>query len=236
MRSLSDLILTKYLFEHWESIQPRLLEHIVLSAISLSIALVISLPLGLLLNRVPRLAGPVTIFLNMIYAIPSLALFALLVPLMGIGTQPAIVALTGYSLFILVRNTMVGFNSVNPAVIEAARGMGMSNAQVLWRIEVPLALPVIVAGMRIATLSTIGLATIAAWIGAGGLGQLLKDAVNANMDLASNQSKLYAGLICIGAMAVASDLLFRLIERQLVAPSPPQRLATPRAAAQAKEA
>jgi osmoprotectant transport system permease protein len=114
--------------------------------------------------------------------------------------------------------------------------MGMSGAQVLWRIELPLALPVIVAGTRIATLSTIGLTTIAGWVAAGGLGQLLRDSLN-NLNLASNQSKLYAGLLCIGAMAIGSDLLFRFIESRVGIPAAARRQTpSPRLAAQAKEA
>jgi osmoprotectant transport system permease protein len=191
-------------------------EHLYLSAAALAIALVIALPLGLILNRVRPLRDPVLFVLDMLYTIPSFALFALLVPIMGLGAQPAITALTIYSLFILARNTLVGYDGVDPAVKEAALGMGMDRRQVLWRIETPLALPVIIAGIRIATLSTVGLATIAAWIGAGGLGQLLRDSLG-NLDLAINQSKLYAGLICIATIALSADLFFRLVERRLTA-------------------
>jgi osmoprotectant transport system permease protein len=190
-------------------------EHATLCGIALGIALLISLPLGLLLSRVGALATPVLVVLSMIYTIPSFALFAFLVPFAGIGSRPAIIALTAYSLFVLVRNTVVGLNGVDRSVIEAARGMGMNPAQLLLKIELPLALPVIVAGVRIATLSTISLATIAAWIGAGGLGKLLQDSLK-NINLAyPNQSKLYAGVIIVAAMAVTSDLVFRAIERRL---------------------
>jgi osmoprotectant transport system permease protein len=107
---------------------------------------------------------------------------------------------------------MVAFNGVDPMVKEAARGMGMSGLQSLWRIEIPLALPVIVAGLRIAALSTISLATIAAWISAGGLGQLLKDGIN-------NTSKLFAGIIAVAAIAIVTDILFRLLERTVKVPA-----------------
>ena len=208
---------TQYLFEHLDKVWPRFVEHLTMSVTALLIALVISLPLGLLLNRIKPLRDPVLFVLDMVYTIPSFALFAMLVPLMGLGPQPAITALTAYALFILVRNTMVGYDGVDPAVKEAAQGMGMSGRQVLWRIETPLALPVIIAGTRIATLSTVGLATIAAWIGAGGLGSLLREGLG-NLDLAINQSKLYAGLISIGAIALAADLLFRFVGRKVTAP------------------
>lgn len=203
---MTDNPFTSFLFGHFDRVWPRLLEHLTISGVSLGLALLIALPLGLLLSRVKAISTPVLTVLGIIYTIPSFALFAFLVPFTGIGAQPAIIALTAYSLVVLVRNTMVGFNGVDPMVKEAARGMGMSGAQMLWRIEVPLALPVIVAGVRIATLSTIGLTTIAAWIGAGGLGKLLKDGMN-------QPPMLYAGVICVGVMAVAADLLFRLVER-----------------------
>lgn len=216
--------MTDYLFEHFDRVLPRLIEHLTISGISLAIALIIALPLGLLLSRIHSLATPVLVVLGIFYTIPSFAFFAFLVPFTGIGPRPAIIALVTYSLVVLVRNTMVAFNGVDPAVKEAARGMGMSGAQVLWRIEVPLAIPVMVAGMRIATLSTVGLATIAAWIGAGGLGQLLRDGVN-------NPPKLYAGVISVGVIAIVADLIFRLIERKVSIPGAkrPTRAATDRA-------
>jgi len=207
---MSDLVYTQYLFGNFDKVWPRVLEHLTIVGISLAIALVISVPLGLFLSRRQSIATPVLGVLGVIYTIPSFALFAFLVPITGIGPQPAIIALVAYSLVVLVRNTMVGFNGVDASVIETARGMGMNGRQQLWRIELPLALPVIVAGMRIATLSTIGLTTIAAWIGAGGLGQLLKDGIN-------NPSKLYAGVIAVGVMAIGADLLFRLLERGVTA-------------------
>jgi osmoprotectant transport system permease protein len=206
---MSEWPVTSYLFENFDRVWPRIVEHIVLSGTALLIALAISLPTGLLLSRLSRLATPVLVVLGVIYTIPSFALFAFLVPFTGIGSRPAIIALTAYSLAVLVRNTMVAFSGVDPTVKEAARGMGMSGAQVLRRIEVPLALPVIIAGVRIATLSTIGLTTIAAWIGAGGLGQLLRDGIND-----PTGAKLYAGVISVGVLAIAADIVFRALERR----------------------
>jgi osmoprotectant transport system permease protein len=201
-----------YLFNDFDRVWPRLVEHVILSAEALFFAILIALPLGLLLSRVSRLATPVLVVLGIIYTIPSLALFVFLVPFTGIGAKPAIIALTAYALVVLVRNTMVAFNGVDPMVKEAARGMGMSGLQVLWRIEIPLAMPVMVAGLRIAALSTISLATIAAWISAGGLGQLLKDGIN-------NTSKLFAGIIAVAAIAIITDILFRLLERTVKVPA-----------------
>lgn len=235
MSFFEDNPLTRYLFQNFDQVWPRLVEHLLLSAKSMALALIIALPLGLLLSRFKRASTPVLILLGILYTIPSFAFFAFLVPFTGIGDQPAIIALTTYALVALVRNTMVGFNGVDPQVKEAAVGMGMSGSQVLWKIEVPLALPVIIAGIRIATLATIGLTAIAAWIGAGGLGQLLKDGM-----ADPTYSKLWAGVILVGSLAVGSDVIFRFIESLVSIPTPgKRRLFTPRSAvplAQAKEA
>lgn len=214
MSFLQDNEFTRYLFTNFDRVWPRLVEHLGISGKSLLIALLISLPLGLLLSRMQKAATPVLVVLGIIYTIPSFALLAFLVPFTGIGEQPAIIALTAYALVVLVRNTMVGFNGVDPAIIEAAKGMGMSGGQVLWKIELPLALPVIVAGIRIAALSTISLTTIAAWIGAGGLGQLLRDGMND-----PTYSKLWAGVICVGVLAILTDLVLRYVESLVAVPS-----------------
>ncbi|HEY0069755.1 MAG TPA: ABC transporter permease [Chloroflexia bacterium] len=206
--------LTRYLFQNFDKVWPRMLEHVTLSATAMLIALVIALPLGLAISKFKPAAPPVLGVLDVIYTIPSFALFAFLVPITGIGTQPALIALSAYALVVLVHNTMVAFNGVDAAVREAARGMGMDPWRVLWRIEVPLALPIIIAGIRIAALSTVGLTTIAAWIGAGGMGQLLRDGMND-----PTYSKLYAGIISIGVIAIAADLLFRLLERLVSVPT-----------------
>jgi len=206
---MADFPLTDYFFTHFDVVWERTLEHLTLSGTALGIALLISLPVGLLISRVRFLATPVLGLLGVIYTIPSFALFALLVSFSGIGAETAIIALTAYALVILVRNIMVAFNSVDPSVKEAARGMGMSGGQLLWRIEVPLALPIVIAGVRIAALSTIGLATIAAWIGAGSLGQILRDGISRD----PTYSRLYAGVIAIGTIAIVTDIVFRLAER-----------------------
>lgn len=207
-----DALAMDYLINNWDRVWPRIFEHLTVSGLSLALALVIALPMGLLLNRRHSVAAPVLAGLGVVYSIPSLALLALLVPFVGIGLQPAVIALTAYALVVLVRNTMVGFDSVDPAVKEAATGMGMSAGQMLWRIEVPLALPVVVAGIRIATLSTIALTAVAGLaVGAGGLGQILKEGIN-------NPSKLYAGVISIAAIAIITDGVFRLVQRTVRVP------------------
>lgn len=185
----------------------RVIEHFYLTGLTLVLSLLIALPLGLLISRQRALQGPVLSVLGVIYTIPSLALLAALVPLLGLGTVPAVTALVLYSQLTLVRNVAVGFGGVDPAAVEAARGMGMTPGQVLWRVEVPLALPVILAGMRIATLAIISLTTIAAWIGAGGLGQVIRDGVQRD-----DNRLILAGVLAVTVMALGADAIYRLIE------------------------
>jgi osmoprotectant transport system permease protein len=201
-----------YLLNHFDRVWPRFLEHLQITGLTLGYALLIALPLGLLISRAPRLGGPLLGALGVIYTIPSLALFAFMVPFLGLGTNTAVIALVAYSQLALVRNVAVALRQVDPAAREAAQGMGMTPRQALWQVELPLALPVILAGVRIATLAIISLATVAAWIGAGGLGQLLVSGVSRD-----NPSLVIAGVICVTALALGADAVFRLLER-LAAP------------------
>lgn len=198
-----------YLLNNLPSIGTLLLEHLWLTFSALAIALVIALPLGFLAARVRVVRGPLLGVLGVIYTIPSLSLFVLLIPLLRLGYWPAVTALTLYAQVVLVRNVLLGLTTIDPAVIEAARGMGMNGWQRLLRVELPLALPFILAGVRIATLSTIGIATIAAFINAGGLGTLLFDGVRS-----SNPEKIIAGAIAVAALAFAANGLLWLVERR----------------------
>mgnify|MGYP002336450012 CR=1 FL=1 len=197
---MSDWIVTKYLFENFEFVWPRVVEHVTLSGLSLLIALLISLPLGLALSRAQRLATPVLVALGLLYTIPSFALFAFLVPFAGIGQYPAIVALSAYALVVLVRNNMVAFMSVDPAVKEAARGMGMTARQQLFLVQLPLGLPIILAGVRVAAVAALSITTIGAAIGAGGLGVLIFEGIRT-----INGDRIIAGTIVIAALALAVD-------------------------------
>ncbi|HUS15191.1 MAG TPA: ABC transporter permease [Chloroflexia bacterium] len=207
-----------YLIQHFDRVGPRLAEHIEIAGLTLVIALLIAIPLGIGLSRVPVLATLVLGALGVVYTIPSLALLAFLVPFFGLGTTTAVIALVAYSQFALVRNVVVAFAGVDPAVREAARGMGLTPAQVLWQVEWPLALPLILAGARIATLLIIGLTTIAAWVGAGGLGQILRTGVTQD-----NPPVIVAGVICVSAMALVADLAFRALERKALVYRSPLR-------------
>jgi osmoprotectant transport system permease protein len=183
-------------------------QHLNLTATALGIALLLSLPLGLLVARWRRGGDAILGVLGVLYTIPSLALLVLLIPFLRLGFRLAVTVLVVYAQLILVRNIAVALRGVDPAVSEAARGMGMSAWQRLVQVELPLALPVIIAGIRIAALSTIAIATVATLVNAGGLGKLLFDGVNQ-----SNYAKIYVGSFCIALLAIAIDQGLRLVER-----------------------
>ena len=199
----------RYFFDNLPRIASLLGEHLRLTAIALAIALLIAVPLGVLVARVRWLRGPVLGVLGVIYTIPSLSLFVLLIPLVGLGTVPAVIALVAYAQLVLVRNVVVGLTGIDPAVVEAARGMGMSGWQRFARVELPLMLPLLLAGARVATLSIIGIATIAAFINAGGLGQLLFEGV-----ATGNRDKIVAGALAVSVLAIGANSLLRLLERR----------------------
>jgi osmoprotectant transport system permease protein len=184
-------------------------EHLQLAGVSLAIALAIAIPLGLLISHVRWLRGPVLGVLGVIYTIPSLSLFILLIPVLGLGAQTAIVALVAYAQIVLVRNVLIGLTGIDPAIIEAAKGMGMNGWQRFSRVEFPLALPLILAGVRVAALSIIGIGTVAAFIGAGGLGQLLFQGVSTG-----NRSQIVAGSIAITLLALGANLILRFLEQR----------------------
>jgi len=182
-------------------------EHLQLAAISLAISLLIAIPLGWLISRVGWLRGPVLGVLGVIYTIPSLSLFVLLIPVFGLGPRTAIVALVAYAQIVLVRNVLIGLTGIDPAIIEAAKGMGMNGWQRFSQVEFPLALPLILAGVRVAALSIIGIGTVAAFIGAGGLGQLLFQGVSTG-----SRARIVAGSIAITLLALGANLILRFLE------------------------
>ena len=186
-------------------------EHLWLVFASVGIATMVGIPLGIALTRRPAWQGIVIGTANVIQTIPSLALFGLLIPLpfFGIGTRTALVALTLYALLPILRNTVTGIASIDPGLREAAVGMGMTDAQLLRRVELPLAASVIMAGIRLATVIGVGVATIAAPIGAGGLGTLVFAGV-ASLD----NTRILGGALPAAAMALAADTLLGAVERR----------------------
>jgi len=197
-----------YIFRHPDIVAARFGEHLLLTFVSLAIALAIAFPLGVLAARRPR-AGAITFgILNAIYTIPSLALLAILVAIFGLGMPTAIVALVAYAQMILVRNIAEGLRGVSPAALDAADGLGFTPLARLLQIELPLALPAIVGGIRIATVSLIGIATVAAWIDAGGLGTLVFEGLHQD-----DPDKIVAGSLAAVVLALAADAVLRGIER-----------------------
>jgi len=188
-------------------------EHLWLVGASITLAVLIGIPLGILITRWPGLRKPVLGGANIIQTVPSLALFGFLLPAPWIGARAdriAILALMLYALLPLIRNTYTGIKGVDPAVVEAGRGMGMTDRQLLWQVELPLALSVIIAGVRVATVLSIGLATIAAAIGAGGLGTFIFRGVALVSD-----ALILAGAIPAALLALLADFLLGLLERRL---------------------
>ena len=188
-----------------------LFQHLQITIIALLVALLIAVPLGVALVRYRWLATPVLGLLGILYTIPSLALLIFFIPIFGLGADNAIATLIIYAQVILVRNTVVGLGAVSPAMLEAATGMGMSAWTRWWRVELPLALPIILAGVRVATVMIIGIATIAARIGAGGLGTLLFS----GLQLIRNDM-IWAGALIIGLLALAANGLLLALEKVLV--------------------
>jgi len=184
------------------------LQHIGLTFISLLIAVLIGLPLGILITRRKKFAGLVLGIAGILQTIPSIALLGFMIPLLGIGAKPAIVALFLYALLPIIRNTYTGINEVNPSVTDAATGMGMSRKQLLYKIQLPLAMPVILAGIRTATVINVGVATLAAYIAAGGLGEFIFGGIALN-----NTNMILAGAIPAALLAILFDGLLSLLQR-----------------------
>jgi osmoprotectant transport system permease protein len=189
------------------------LEHLWLVGVSTLLAVCIGIPLGILVTRWPKLNKPVLGGANIIQTIPSLALFGFLLPVPWLGARAdrlAILALTLYALLPLIRNTYAGITGVDRSVVEAGRGMGMTDRQLLWRVELPLALGVIIAGVRVAAIISVGLATIAAAIGAGGLGEYIFRGL-----AMVNDQVILAGAIPAAAMALLADMSLGWLEKRL---------------------
>jgi osmoprotectant transport system permease protein len=203
----------QFVVSHDSEILSTTLTHLFLVVVAMLIACAIAIPCGMLMVHKPGLRGIALGIANVFQTIPSLALFGFLIPLPfigGIGQRTAIVALVLYALLPILRNTYVGLTEIDPAVLEAAEAMGMTDSQILWRVRVPLSIAVILAGIRTATVITIGVATIAAAIGAGGLGTFIFRGV-----ALVNNSLLLAGAIPAALLALLADFVLGRLERRL---------------------
>jgi len=205
--------LLDFFSSHRAEILQATLAHLFLVVVSMAIAIAIGVPLGMILVKRARLRAMALGFASVLQTIPSLALFGFLIPLPflgGIGTRTAIVALVLYALLPILRNTVVGLTNLDPAVLEAAEAMGMTETQILMRVRFPLGLSVVLAGVRTATVITIGVATIAAAIGAGGLGTFIFRGVAMVSD-----AVILAGAIPAALLALGADAALGLLERKL---------------------
>jgi osmoprotectant transport system permease protein len=205
--------LFEFFIRHRSEILQSTGEHVWLVGAAMLLAIMIGVPLGIVVARRPWLSKPILGTANVAETIPSLALFGFLLPVPWLGDRAdrlAIVALTLYALLPIIRNTSAGITGVDAAVREAARGMGMTDRQILWRVELPLSIPTVIAGVRIATVLTIGIATIAAAVGAGGLGEF----IFRGLAMVNNQLIL-AGAVPAALLALAADFMLGVLERWL---------------------
>ena len=201
-----------YLVEHRGEIFDLAVEHLILSLTVLALGFLVALPLGLLATRFHRLALPLLAGLGALYTVPSLAFLAVLIPWLGLGRDNAIVVLIAYAQIFLVRNIVAGLRGVDAPTLEAARGIGMTSWQVFRQVRWPLALPIVIAGVRTALVTTISLATVAAAVAGGGLGELLFTGLGRPAKV--GLPMILAGAIAITALAILADLVLRLVERQ----------------------
>ena len=199
-----------WVFDHLDLIWEKVSEHLVLTGIALGVGLVVSLALSLVALRFPRTYAPITWVTGVLYTIPSLALFAFLVPITGFTILSAEIGLVSYTLLILIRNIVAGIQGVDPAIKEAALGMGYGRRRLFLEIELPLALPVILAGVRIAAVTTIGLVTITALIGQGGVGYFILNGLSRFFD-----TEIVLGTALSVILAVVVDLALVVAERLL---------------------
>jgi osmoprotectant transport system permease protein len=209
---MAELVRWSWVENNLDDIQQATIEHLELVGAALGVAIAISIPIAILVRRrrIPFVA--VNTISGALYTIPSLAMFAFLLSFVGIGFEPAVIALAVYCLQLIIRNTVVGLQGVSAPVQEAARGMGLTRRQTLTRVELPLALPAIFAGIRLAAVSTVGIATIAVYIGAGGLGVLI---VNDGIQRGLFVTPIFIGALIATVMAIVIDLALIGLERLL---------------------
>ncbi|MGI6575216.1 MAG: ABC transporter permease [bacterium] len=202
--------LLNYMLNNLDRIGVGAIEHLGIATIALFLALLVAIPIGIFLTRKEKLAQPTLGLANVIMTIPSLALLAFMLPILGIGNRPAVAALFLYALMPIMRNTYTGIKRVSPSLIEAARGMGMTDFQVLYSVELPIAFSFIFAGVRTTFVILIGWTTLAAFIGGGGLGQLIWSGLNT-----ANYNLIYSGAIPAAILALLTDFILGHVENWL---------------------
>ena len=197
----------KWLLNNWDQVLVALGQHIVIAFTSIAIAFVLSLAIGIWAARREAVFRSALTVTGLLYTVPTLAFLALLIPVVGLGKSNAIICMVAFSLMIMIRNVAIGIREVPHEVVDAARGMGMSPRQILIRIELPLALPVIVAGLRIATVTVISVAVVAAYVNAGGLGTLIFSGISND-----HAPKIWTGALTACALSIVADLSLARLE------------------------
>ncbi len=202
--------MSAFFAQHGSELLVKTWQQIYISAISLGLGIIVAVPLSIILMKFPRVAKVVIAIASMLQTIPALALLAIMIPFFGIGKLPAIIALFLYSLMPILRNTYVGLMGVNPDTIDSARGLGMTNMQLILKVDIPLAMPVIMAGIRLSAIYVIAWATLASYIGAGGLGDFIFNGLSLyQTDL------IFGGTIPVIILAFLTDYLLGKLERKL---------------------
>lgn len=192
---------------HGDSLIRAIGEHIYLSIVSLILGIIVAVPLGIVLSQYPKIANIVMTLVGVLQTIPTLALLVLMIPLLGVGTLPSVVALFIYSLLPMLRNTYLGMTSVDSNIVDAAKGMGMSRRQVISKAQLPLAMPVIMAGIRLSAVYVIAWATLSAYIGGGGLGEFIFNGLQT-----FRRDLIFGGTIPVITIAILMDFLFGYLE------------------------
>lgn len=202
--------MTAFLTQHGSELLTKTWQQIYISAIALALGIIVAVPLSVILMKFPRTAKVVMAIASMLQTIPALALLAMMLPIFGIGQLPAIVALFLYSLMPILRNTYVGLTGVNPNTVDSAKGVGMTQIQIITKVDIPLAIPVIMSGIRLSAIYVIAWSTLASYIGAGGLGDFIFNGLNLYQpDL------IFGGTIPVIILALLTDYLLGRLEKKL---------------------
>lgn len=206
-RSIMIEKIIEYIMNNWDYIFRLIIQHLQVSLTAIALAILVAVPLGIILTRYKKLANIVIGLVGVLQTIPSLAMLAIMIPLLGIGFRPAVVALFLYSLLPILRNVYTGLNEVSYSMIKAARGVGMTRLQIIFKVQIPIALPIIIAGIRTAAVLCVGTATIAAFIGFGGLGSLIYSGIQQ-----INEIHIFTGAFFSALLALVVDQFFSLVE------------------------
>ncbi|MEI8199876.1 MAG: ABC transporter permease [Eubacteriales bacterium] len=202
--------LIDFFVSRWQTIIKLTTEHLAIVSIAMLISICLGITVGILITRSKPVAGIVLNFANIMMTIPSLALFSLLLPVLGLGKEPAIVGLVAYTQLPIIRNVYTGIMNINPSILEAARGMGLTERKILTKIKIPLAFPAMMAGIRTAVVMGIGIGAIASYIGGGGLGELIFQGISR-----SDDRMILAGTIVISMLAIAVDRILNAVQKRL---------------------